>query len=59
VKVASNSLHAERARAYLWKQRPDLAQHLVDADDHRFGEIPFIKPVAVFRGVRNLMRLPS
>jgi uncharacterized SAM-binding protein YcdF (DUF218 family) len=59
VKVASNSLHAERARAYLWKQRPDLAEHLVDADDYRFGEIPFIKPVAVFRGVRNLMRLPS
>jgi len=59
VKIASNSLHAEKARAYLWKQRPDLAQRLVRANDYRFGEIPLIKPVAAYRGVRNLHRLSS
>lgn len=57
VKIASNSLHAEKARAYLWKQRPELARRLVRARDYRLGELTFIKPVAAFRGLRKLHRL--
>ena len=56
VKIASNSMHAEKARAYLWKQRPDLAQRLVAARDYRFGEIALVKPVAAIRGIRSLRR---
>jgi len=53
VKIASNSMHAEKARAYLWKQRPDLAQRLVAARDYRFGEIAWVKPIAAVRGIRS------
>ena len=28
IKIVSNSLHAERARCYLWQHRPDLADRL-------------------------------
>lgn len=54
--VASNSIHAERARAYLWKLRPDLARRLVRARDYRLGEILLVKPVAAVRGVVALRR---
>jgi uncharacterized SAM-binding protein YcdF (DUF218 family) len=57
VKIASNSLHAEKARAYLWKQRPDLAERLTAAKDFRLGEIALVKPVTALLGVRNLRRL--
>ena len=57
VKIASNSLHAEKARAYLWKQRPDLARRLVGANDYRFGEIVPLKPITAILGLRNLRRL--
>jgi uncharacterized SAM-binding protein YcdF (DUF218 family) len=53
VKIASNSLHAERARSYLWSQSPQLARRLMRARDYRFGEIPVIKVVAAFRRVRD------
>jgi uncharacterized SAM-binding protein YcdF (DUF218 family) len=33
IKIVSNSLHAERARCYLWQHRPDLAERLVPAAD--------------------------
>ena len=56
VKIASNSMHAEKARAYLWKQRPGLADRLVAARDYRFGEIALVKPVAAIRGIRSLRR---
>ena len=59
VKVASNSLHAEKARAYLWQQRPDLGRRLVPARDYTFGEISFVKPLAALRSVRNLHRLSA
>jgi hypothetical protein len=59
IKIASNSLHAEKARAYLWKQRPDLAAHTVRAQDYRFGEILFVKPLAAFFGLRSLRKLSS
>ncbi len=54
IKFASNSLHAETARAYLWKQRPDLAMHLARADEYRLGEITFTKPLAAVIGLIKL-----
>lgn len=47
IKIVSNSLHAARGRALLLSLRPDLAARLVRADEHRFGEIPLIKLIAV------------
>ena len=49
VKIASTTLHAERARAYLWSLRPDLARRLAPARDYRFGEIPVVKLVEAVR----------
>ena len=54
VKIVSNSLHAEKARAYLWIRRPDLAARLARGRDYRFGEITLVKPVAAFFGLRAL-----
>lgn len=58
IRIVSNSLHAEKGRAYLWKLRPDLAERLVKADEYRFGELLFLKPVMAVIGVRNLRNLP-
>ncbi|MDQ1124826.1 hypothetical protein QE412_003399 [Microbacterium trichothecenolyticum] len=58
VKIVSNSLHAEKGRAYLWRLRPDLAERLRRGADHRFGEIVLLKPVAALVGLRDLARLP-
>lgn len=54
VKIASNSLHAEKARAYLRRQRPDLAARLARANDYQLGEIALVKPVAAMIGIRAL-----
>ncbi|KRC63177.1 hypothetical protein ASE14_01880 [Agromyces sp. Root81] len=54
IKIVSNSLHAEKGRAYLWKLRPDLAARLVRAEDHRFGELALVKPLAAVLGLRSL-----
>lgn len=35
IKIASDPMHAARARRYLWAQRPDLAARLVPAADYR------------------------
>lgn len=59
IRIVSNSLHAEKGRAYLWKQHPELAQRLVPAREYRFGEIILIKPVAALVGLKNLRRLQS
>lgn len=59
IKIVSNSLHAEKARAYLWRLRPDLAQRLVAAKDYRFGEMAFVKPVAALIGLENLQVIES
>lgn len=59
IKIVSNSLHAEKGRAYLWRQRPDLADRLRRAQDHRFGEIIALKPLAAIVGLRDLARLES
>lgn len=57
IKIVSNSLHAEKARAYLWKLRPDLAVRLRRGKDYRIGEITFVKPVAALLGMKNLRSL--
>lgn len=49
IKVVSNSPHAEVAREYLWQQRRDLAERLVRADEHRFGEMVPMKIAAALR----------
>lgn len=35
IMIASDPMHAARARRYLWAQRPDLAERLVPAADYR------------------------
>ncbi len=57
ITIVSNSLHAEKGRAYLWRVRPDLAQRLRRGRDYRFGEIAVVKPLAAVVGLRNLSRL--
>jgi uncharacterized SAM-binding protein YcdF (DUF218 family) len=58
IKIVSNSLHAEKARAYLWKLRPDLAERLVQANEYRFGELILLKPLMAALGVKNLRSTP-
>lgn len=58
IRIVSNSLHAEKARAYLWHLRPDLAERLVKADDYRFGELILLKPIMAALGAWSLRRLP-
>ncbi|MGW7534454.1 YdcF family protein [Amycolatopsis sp. NPDC054798] len=57
IKIVSNSLHAEKARHYLRRHRPDLAERLVPAKDYRFGELLMVKPVLAVLGKRKLWRL--
>lgn len=54
IMVVSNSLHAEKARIYLRRQRPDLADRLIPADDHRFGELVLLKPILAVVGLLKL-----
>lgn len=58
IAIVSNSLHAERGRAYLRALRPDLAARLRRGDDHRFGELTITKPVAVLRSVAPRVASP-
>ncbi|GAB3353875.1 YdcF family protein [Amycolatopsis echigonensis] len=57
IKIVSNPLHAEKARHYLRRHRPDLAERLVPANEYRFGEWLATKPVLTVLGKRNLRRL--
>ena len=43
IAIVSNSLHAAKARDYLWQQRPDLAVRLIRGQDHRWGEVVPLK----------------
>lgn len=54
VAFASNGLHAEKARLYLRRQRPDIAARSVPADDYRFGEMIPVKPIFAAVGVAKL-----
>lgn len=52
IKVASNSLHAWRARRFLARQRPELAERVAAADDYRFGECWWLKtPLVIYEAV--------
>ncbi|CAL9513813.1 hypothetical protein SUDANB121_03713 [Nocardiopsis dassonvillei] len=50
VKIASNTFHARKGRRYLRKQAPEVAARLRPAQDHRFGELLWLKPLfAIYR----------
>lgn len=57
ITIVSNPLHAEKARLYLHRQRPDLARRLVRAADYRPGEWAPLKPFFAVHGLRALRRL--
>jgi transposase InsO family protein len=57
IKIVSHSLHAEKAREYLWRQRPDLAARLVRGRDYRPGEWLLLKPALAVLGLRKLRRI--
>jgi uncharacterized SAM-binding protein YcdF (DUF218 family) len=49
IKIASDPMHAARARRYLLTMRPDLGARLSAADDYRFLERWYLKaPTAVY-----------
>ena len=54
IMLVSNSLRAEKARIYLRRQRPDLADRLIPADDYRFGEMTLLKPILALVGLFKL-----
>ncbi|MFE0703758.1 YdcF family protein [Streptomyces sp. NPDC058872] len=59
IKIASQPAHALKARAYLWRQRPDLAERLVRADDYRPGEWLVAKPLLALHGLWTLRGLTT
>ncbi|MFD3419248.1 YdcF family protein [Streptomyces decoyicus] len=59
IKIASQPAHALKARAYLRRQRPDLAERLVRADDYRPGEWMAAKPLLALYGLRTLRGLKA
>ncbi|MER6262177.1 YdcF family protein [Streptomyces sp900105245] len=58
IKIASQPAHAFKARAYLRRQRPDLAIRLVRAGDYRLGEWTVLKPLLALYGLWSLRGLP-
>ena len=56
IKIVSNPLHAQKARLYLRRQRPDLAGRLTRAADYRLGEAWPLKPMFAWYGLRSLAR---
>ncbi|MEU5100758.1 MULTISPECIES: YdcF family protein [unclassified Streptomyces] len=59
IKIASQPAHALKARAYLRRQRPDLAEKLVRADDYHPGEWMVVKPLLALYGLRTLRGLEA
>ncbi|MGW2260232.1 YdcF family protein [Streptomyces sp. NPDC001780] len=59
IKIASQPAHALKARAYLRRQRPDLAEKLVRADDYRPGEWMIAKPLLALYGLWMLRGLKA
>lgn len=59
IKIASQPAHALKARAYLRRQRPDLATRLVRADDYRPGEWLVVKPLLAVYGLWALRGLKA
>ncbi len=59
IKIASQPAHGLKARAYLRRQRPDLAKKLVQADDYRPGEWMVVKPLLALYGLWTLRALDT
>lgn len=59
IKIASQPAHALKARAYLRRQRPDLAERLVRADAYRPGEWLVGKPLLALYGLWTLRGLTA
>ncbi|MBD0744196.1 YdcF family protein [Streptomyces sp. CBMA152] len=59
IKIASQPAHALKARAYLRRQRPDLAEKLVRANDYRLGEWTVLKPLLALHGLWTLRGLTA
>ncbi|MCF3964181.1 YdcF family protein, partial [Streptomyces fuscigenes] len=57
IRIVSQPAHALKARAYLRRQRPDLAGRLVRAEDYRPGEWMLAKPLLALYGLWALRRL--
>ncbi|WP_098240300.1 ElyC/SanA/YdcF family protein [Streptomyces formicae] len=54
IKIVSQPAHALKARAYLRRQRPDLAARVVRAEDYRAGEWMAVKPLLALYGLWTL-----
>ncbi|WP_253829424.1 YdcF family protein [Prauserella aidingensis] len=54
IAVVSHALHAEKARLWLWRLRPDLAARLTRGREYRFGEWILAKPALAVLGRRGL-----
>ncbi|MFF1459397.1 YdcF family protein [Streptomyces sp. NPDC058330] len=59
IKIVSQPAHALKARAYLRRQRPDLAGKLVRAADYRPGEWMVAKPLLALYGLWTLRGLDA
>ncbi|TXK34343.1 YdcF family protein [Nonomuraea sp. C10] len=59
IKIVSQPAHALKARAYLRRQRPDLAERLVRAEDYRPGEWTVVKPLLALYGLWTLRGLKA
>ncbi|MFB6836805.1 YdcF family protein [Streptomyces sp. NPDC056361] len=59
IKIVSQPAHALKARAYLRRRRPDLAERLVRADDYRLGEWIAVKPLLALYGLWTLRGLTA
>ncbi|MFG2077728.1 YdcF family protein [Nonomuraea maritima] len=57
IKIVSQPAHALKARAYLRRQRPDLADRLAPAADYRPGEWLLLKPLLALYGLWTLRNL--
>ncbi|MEO3755640.1 YdcF family protein [Streptomyces sp. B6B3] len=57
IKIVSQPAHAFKARVYLRRQRPDLAERLVRAADYRPGEWLVAKPLLAVYGLWRLRDL--
>lgn len=58
IKIASDPLHAARARRYLRTQRPDLADRVGGAADYQFGDHWWLKvPTAGYELARGAWQL--
>ncbi|MFF5302512.1 YdcF family protein [Streptomyces sp. NPDC013161] len=59
IKIVSQPAHTLKARAYLRRQRPDLAERLVRADDYQPGEWAVVKPLLALYGLWTLRGLKA